>query len=156
VRNSGNIDIYVRVFLYCYWEDEGGKRTDLSPDLIRLNLTGNGWVEGEESHSGERRVLYYTSILPAGENNVTSDFTDTLTIDESVGRFLAKAGKEETVEGSPERGAYSIRTDYEYDGLRFVIEAEVDAVQTHNGADAMRSAWGDVAAPLAGDPGADR
>ena len=50
VRNSGNIDIYVRVFLYCYWEDEGGKRTDLSPDLIRLNLTGNGWVEGEESH----------------------------------------------------------------------------------------------------------
>ena len=60
------------------------------------------------------------------------------------------------MEGSPERGAYSIRTDYEYDGLRFVIEAEVDAVQTHNGADAMRSAWGDVAAPLAGDPGADR
>jgi len=156
VRNSGNIDIYVRVFLYCYWEDGEGKRTDLSPDLIRLNLTGNGWVEGEESHSGERRVLYYTSILPAGENSVTPDFTDTLTIDESVGSFLAKAGKTETVEGSPERGAYSIRTDYEYDGLRFVIEAEVDAVQTHNGADAMRSAWGDVAAPLAGDPGADR
>ena len=119
-------------------------------------LFRSGWVEGEESHSGERRVLYYTSILPAGENSVTPDFTDTLTIDESVGSFLAKAGKTETVEGSPERGAYSIRTDYEYDGLRFVIEAEVDAVQTHNGADAMRSAWGDVAAPLAGDPGADR
>ena len=41
VRNSGNIDIYVRVFLYCYWEDEEGKRTVLSPDLIHLNLTWN-------------------------------------------------------------------------------------------------------------------
>ena len=33
-------------------------------------------------------------------------------------------------------------TVYEYDGAMFVLEAEVDAVQTHNAADAIRSAWG--------------
>lgn len=143
VRNSGNIDSYVRVLLYCYWEDETGKRNDLSPELIRLNLTGNGWVEEiEKGESRERTILYYTPILPAQGNNTTPDLSDTLTIDESVSRILAKAEKTETVEKDPGKGTYSIRTDYEYNGLRFVLEAEVDAVQTHNGADAIKSAWG--------------
>ena len=36
-----------------------------------------------------------------------------------------------------------------YDGYSFQVEAEVDAVQTHNAQDAIKSAWGvdvDVAA----------
>ena len=31
---------------------------------------------------------------------------------------------------------------YDYDGYSFQIAAEVDAVQTHNGKDAVKSAWG--------------
>ena len=31
---------------------------------------------------------------------------------------------------------------YEYDGYQFTIDAEVDAVQTHNAQDAFKSAWG--------------
>ena len=31
---------------------------------------------------------------------------------------------------------------YDYDGASFVVEAEVDAVQTHNARDAIKSAWG--------------
>ena len=39
-------------------------------------------------------------------------------------------------------GWTTVTTVYEYDGAMFVLEAEVDAVQTHNAADAIRSAWG--------------
>ena len=35
-----------------------------------------------------------------------------------------------------------ITLDYDFDGVRFVMEAEVDAVQTHNAQDAIKSAWG--------------
>ena len=31
---------------------------------------------------------------------------------------------------------------YAYDGLAFVVKAEVDAIQTHNYEKAIRSAWG--------------
>ena len=48
-----------------------------------------------------------------------------------------------------ENGYKTITTVYDYDGYSFQIEAEVDAVQTHNAVDAIKSAWGvdvDVAA----------
>ena len=51
VRNSGTIDEYVRVSLYCYWTDEEGneKRMDLDPKMIDLHLTGNGWIPRQRS-----------------------------------------------------------------------------------------------------------
>ena len=50
VHNSGTIDSYVRVVLYKSWTKDGETvaDTELSPDLIALNLTGNGWIEEEE------------------------------------------------------------------------------------------------------------
>ena len=33
-------------------------------------------------------------------------------------------------------------TTFNYDGVKFNLEAEVDAVQTHNARDAIKSAWG--------------
>ena len=35
-----------------------------------------------------------------------------------------------------------VKTTYKYNGYMFVLEAEVDAVQTHNAEDAIKSAWG--------------
>ena len=62
VKNSGNIDTFVRVILTRSWQDaEGKKNTSLSPDLIELNyLTDNGWVIAEDQSTPERTVLYYT------------------------------------------------------------------------------------------------
>ena len=40
--------------------------------------------------------------------------------------------------------------DYAYDGYKFVVEAEVNAVQTHNAKEAIKSAWG-VDVELAAD-----
>ena len=39
-------------------------------------------------------------------------------------------------------GYQTITTTYAYDGYNFQIEAEADAVQTHNAKDAIKSAWG--------------
>lgn len=136
VTNSGSIDSYVRVILYKSWTDpKGNKDTSLSPKLIDLNLlTGNGWVADENASTDERTVLYYTVILPAGES--TPDFADTLKIDNSVADRVT-----ETVSQDAD-GNKTITTVYEYDGYRFNLEAEVDAVQTHNARDAIKSAWG--------------
>jgi len=133
VTNSGTIDTYVRVIIRKSWMDAEGKDTTLSPDLIDLNFVGNGWIIDKKASTKERTVLYYTKSIAAGES--TPDITDTIRIDPSI------TGKvNEFVE---EKDGYkTITTTYEYDGYQFNIEAEVDAVQTHNAVDAIKSAWG--------------
>lgn len=136
VANSGDIDQYVRVSIYRYWLDaQGRKMTELSPDLIDLHLVnlGEDWLVDEESSTEERTVLYYRHVLQAGER--TPDFADTLTVDTSV---ASKVNQTSVSQG----GYTTITTTYEYDGVQFWISAEVDAVQTHNARDAIRSAWG--------------
>ena len=136
VQNSGSIETFVRVILTKSWTDaDGNKNTRLSPDLIDLNLlTDNGWVIDESATTRERTVLYYTRLLPAGER--TPAISDTLTVDPSIGTKV----KEQVV--SEEEGKKTIKTIYEYDGYHFTIDAEADAVQTHNAQDAIKSAWG--------------
>ena len=135
VVNSGSIDSYVRVIVKKSWQDEAGvKNTMLSPELIDLNfLTENGWVIDESASTAERTVLYYTDILPVGAT--TPAFTDTLKIDPAIATKVV-----ETVEETA--GGKNITYVYEYNGYTFTVEAEVDAVQTHNAEAAIKSAWG--------------
>lgn len=141
VRNSGKIPEYVRVTIYRYWQtqNEAGtfeKAPELDSGLIDLHLTlGNGWHEDEGARTEERTVLYYDGIVPVG--GVTPAFSDTLVIqDEDI---EAEVTKNVTTDGD---GNTVITTEYTYDGARFVLRADVDAVQTHNARDAMMSAWG--------------
>lgn len=136
VRNSGDIDTYVRVILYKDWQDADGRRdTFLSPDMIGLELDlGRNWILDEKASTTERTVLYYTGILPAGGS--TEDLSKTLKIDAGI---AAKA--RETVSLN-EQGHKTITTEYAYDGYRFNLTAEADAVQTHNAQEAIKSAWG--------------
>lgn len=135
VRNSGTIDEYVRVVVTKYWLDSDGesKRTDLDPAIIDLHFTNNGWVEDITAATAERNILYYTSILPKG--STAPAFADTI----KIGDELAKKVTETT---TTENGFTTIETKYEYDGVVFVLRADVDAVQTHNAEDAIMSAWG--------------
>ena len=136
VTNSGTIDQYVRVSIYKYWLDkDGAKLQELSPSLIELNLINLGtyWILDESASTPERTVLYYNKVLSSGETSVP--LSDTLTIN---GMVASKVTQTET-----KSGAYTtITTTYDYDGVRFQIEAEVNAVQTHNAEDAIWSAWG--------------
>lgn len=142
VRNSGNIDEYVRIRLYRYWTDEAGNKVqELAPSLIQLGLTESGWLMDQEASTEERLVLYWPQILEAGET--TAPVTDTLTIDSSI---ASKVTTSTTVEDGVTRTV----TTFQYDGAQFNLEAEVDAVQTHNAEDAIGSAWG-VDVSVAGD-----
>ncbi|MEE1029353.1 MAG: hypothetical protein UH211_11830 [Agathobacter sp.] len=143
VRNSGTIDEYVRVVVTKYWLDSDGvtKRTDLDPAIIDLHFTNNGWVEDETAATSERNVFYYTNILPSGET--APAFADTI----KIGDELAKKVTETT---KTENGCTTIETSYVYDGVVFVLRADVDAVQTHNAEDAIMSAWG-VDVNISGD-----
>lgn len=136
VQNSGSIDSYVRVILTKSWKDsEGNKDTTLSPDLIDLNLqTGNGWIVDENASTPERTILYYTQQVGAGET--TPALSDTVRIDPAV------ANKVEESVTTDENGYRTITYTYAYDGYTFELEAEVNAVQTHNAEDAIKSAWG--------------
>lgn len=127
VKNSGTIDNYVRVSLYCYWQDENGRKLQtISPEYIKLALvTGNGWVIDEAATTPERTVLYYTHRLAVGET--TPPCCESLTLDPAVRGAVAENGTR-------------------YTGAHFRVAAEVDAVQSHNAEPAIRSAWGrDVA-----------
>lgn len=135
VKNSGSIDTFVRVMIYKNWTKDGKKVTTLSPELIDLNLTlGDKWVEDKAASTKERTVLYYTGILAPGAG--TPAFSDTLKVDSSITKKVT-----ETVT-TDANGYKTITTAYDYDGYQFNVEAEVDAVQTHNAKDAIKSAWG--------------
>ena len=134
VKNTGTINEYVRVRIYKSWTDkDGNKETTLSPSLIILHMTNNGWIIDEDASTEERTVLYWPNILAVGET--TSALSDTLTIDSSIGN---KVTKTTTVED----GVTKTTTKFNYDGVKFNLKAEVDAVQTHNAKDAIKSAWG--------------
>ena len=131
VTNSGDIDTFVRVIITKSWKDkEGRKNAELSPDLIELNVPENsGWVVAEDQSTPERMVLYYTKALAPGETK--PGLSDTIRIDESVAQQVNKV-----TDGS------TVTYQYKYDGYSFNLDAEVDAVQTHNAKAAIKSAWG--------------
>ena len=135
VTNSGSIDSYVRVILKKSWTNkEGEKDTTRSPDLINLNFPkGSGWVVDKKASTKERTILYYTTILKSGSK--TNPLCDKLSIDGSI----ATKVKQDVTEKD---GYKTITTTYAYDGYNFQLEAEADAVQTHNAQDAIKSAWG--------------
>ena len=140
VGNTADIDEYVRVKVYRYWLDEKGNKTlDISPESIKLNFMDNGqngWTIDHGSDTEERTILYYATPI-AANGGTTLPFTDTLIIDETLEDKVTQ-----TVSGN------TITTTFDYDGYQFVIRAEVDGVQTHNAAAAIKSAWGVDAAAM--------
>ena len=138
VKNSGAIDSYVRVILTKSWQKANEKETALSPKLIELHeVEGAGWVKDEASSTDERIVLYYTNVL--GVDKETTPCIDAISINPAIGTKVTET--RENVAGGTK-----ITYTYAYNGYTFNVEAEVDAVQTHNAKDAIKSAWGvDVA-----------
>lgn len=135
LRNSGKIDQYVRVRIFRSWVDEAGEKiTTLSPALIDIHFLTDTWLLDESASTPERTVLYYPYILAPGQE--TPLFADTLRLDSAI----ASSVREETQ--VREDGTIVIRAIYAYDGMRFCLEVEADALQTHNAEDAIRSAWG--------------
>ena len=136
VRNVGTIDEFVRVTVSLYWEDADGKLVDLDPSLIQLHFVeGDGWTIDKAASTPERTVLYYRNPDPDGDGSIapgedTTPFADKLAIDAKVLTEVTKTSDGEVYDYSKDNG------------VRFRISAVADAVQTHNGQDAMTGAWG--------------
>lgn len=142
VKNTGSIDEYVRVTLYRYWEKKNPltgayeKAPELDSSLIEVHFANSGlWRADESSATEERTVLYYTQPLAVGA--VSPAFADTVEIsDEGVEAAVTET---QSTDGA---GNTVLTTVYDYDEARFVLRADVEAVQSHNADDAMMSAWG--------------
>lgn len=135
VRNTAQIDEYVRVSVFKYWQDaNGNKAPEMYSKWIQLGfVTGNGWEIDESSTTEERTMLYYGPKVAPGED--TTPFLSTVTIDDTI---LTKVSQTTSVED----GVTVIRTTYIYNGNRFCIDVIVDSVQDHNAEQAKISAWG--------------
>lgn len=151
VQNTGTIDQYVRVIVYKHWENEpdassalkgwfhgndSKKIKDTKYDLDYITLSynneeynSNKWIRDENASTPEREIYYHVGSLTP--NNVVTE-EEALFTNLSISTNVAKKYV------ISEDGIYT----YAYDGLGFVVKAEVDAVQTHNAEKAIRSAWG--------------
>ncbi len=130
VVNNGEIDEYIRAAVYRYWLDgeTGEKDPSLDPSLIILeDPEKHGWIHDEAQSTPEREVYYY--MKPTRKGTVL-DLFDTLMIDPKITDLVSRTGENDLV------------TDNVYHRKAFGIKVEVSGVQTHNAADAIRSAWG--------------
>ena len=143
VKNVGEEPEYVRVSVNRYWVDEdGNKATDLLPKLIELGWSDNGWVTAtgtalsKADMNKEQTVFYSKNPLAVGDSLT---FATTLRFNPDI---LGAAKVDKVNKGQREDGVYYVTTYYDYDNHKFAIDVEVASVQTHNAADAIKSAWG--------------
>ncbi len=135
VKNSGNIDTYVRMIIKKTIQDANGdKDTTISPELIELEFSDEDWIIAEDQSTPERTVCYYKKILEMG--STTPNLINSIKVDNSIG----KISTEKLV--TDENGYETIEVGYAGAEKSFNLDMEVDAVQTHNAADAIKSAWG--------------
>ena len=147
-QNGQDIPIYVRMTIRKYWcvankdGTAGKKTTDLSPDKIHLTYgdkpyNTDKWFINESESTPEMSTYYYKTQLGTGEEGISAPLFDTLIIDNTL------AKKEESNRTTDEEtGVTTITYKYKYDGYAFMIKADVQAIQTHNATDAIRSQWG--------------
>ena len=139
-QNGSDIDIYLRLTVRKYWvnTETGEKATDLLPSRIHLTFDSDeyntgAWQKSEFETTTESATYYYTDVLSAG--SVTEPLFNRFWIDGDLAEHYTV---EEVREGNK-----IIRTwKYIYDGYACYIEADTQAIQTHNAEDAIHSQWG--------------
>ena len=141
-QNTGTADEYVRIVVRKYWTKNGEKNKELTPDLIHLTY-GNGdyntgaWTLNKAESTDEMAVYYCQSKVAAGQPSPL--LFDSVSVDASVLSDFT----ETTTEVQTESGKKTIYNyEYKYDGFTINVEAEAQAVQTHNAAQAIKSVWG--------------
>ena len=141
-RNGSDINEYVRLTVKKYWVDsDKNKDTKMDPELIKLSYGGkaynsSAWAVNSKEHSAESDTYYLRNMLSGGETS--ADLFDTLQIDAAV----YDLGDVKTTTTHTDTNKTVITYEYDYDDFTFYIEADVQAIQTHNVNDAIGSLWG--------------
>lgn len=136
-ENKSSHDQYVRIILRKYWISANGKDTALTPDMITIN-TGKGWAKSSKESTKETEVLYYKEKLAGGETSPAA--ITGIRISDAVLDAVEVHEEAEQVGGKT-----IITYAYSFDGCHIGIEAELQAVQTHNAKEAIVSVWGNDA-----------
>ncbi len=132
VKNSSTTaDEFVRLVVRKYWTDtDGNKDTTLDPNWIELDLASDSWKLVERTD--EMSYYYCTNQLSPGDE---SQVFKAVRINRAIADEVTKESK--SVDGGT---VWTYK--YKYDGYVFNVEAEAQAVQTHNANDAIKSIWG--------------
>ncbi len=136
VKNTGAANEYVRVVVRKYWTDNKGKNTTVDPSLIELEPAAPSGYSWKAVVKTPEETIYYLNNQIAG--GATVDLFKSVRINEKV----ATNGRIIYDDPQKEGTTTTINYRYEYEGLKFNVEAEVQAVQTHNAAQAIKSVWG--------------
>lgn len=134
-QNDGSQDEYVRVVVNRFWKKaDDSKATTLSPEFIGLQFDEANWIVAGPEQTGvsEQYILYSKNPIEAGSS---LPFLTHVSIDPAI----LDAG--DIVPVKDVSGDY-VTKEYDYADYKMAIDVEVSAVQTHNGADAIKSAWG--------------
>ena len=157
------VDQFVRLSIRKYWKKPDGKKDpSMDPKLIQLTYNPNkgkewfndkkdkpfnsgAWAINDQETTPERTTYYYKTVLGGGDT--TPPVVNKLKID---GKIVDNV----SVSEPDDNGV--ITYTYKYDGYIVCIEADVQAVQTHNAdgeADyaAIRSIWGVENVKVSGD-----
>ena len=146
-RNGNNVDEYVRIIVRKYWVDSQNKKsTVMDPALIKLTYNGKAynsgaWAVNSKEHTVESDTYYLKKKLGAGATSAL--LFNELTIDGAVADLGNKTTTTTTETRGPDDQEVTVITySYDYDDFTFYIEADVQAIQTHNASDALKSLWG--------------
>jgi hypothetical protein len=141
-KNPSDMPEYVRLTLRTYWgelrDGEIQKDPTLDPSLIELAYDGDeynsdAWAINKAESTNECRTFYLKKALAGGETSPV--LVNQLRLNQKV---MEAVDKVEQKVGNKTITTYV----YEYDGRMIFVDADVQAVQTHNGTSSIRSVWG--------------
>ena len=145
-QNSSDYDEYVRIIVHKYWVDKNGNKSPvMDPALIKLTYDGSpynsgAWAVNRKEHTAESDTYYLTSKL--GPNEKSALLFNELMIDGTVANKAHMTTYPSYTTDVDGNTVTVITYSYDYDNFTFYIEADVQAIQTHNAPDALKSMWG--------------
>ena len=150
-QNSSDYDEYVRIIVHKYWVDKNGNKSPvMDPALIKLEYkdgTNNkaynddAWEVNPKEHTKESDTYYLKNKL--GANETSAPLFNELSIDREVANLANVHTTTTTTQNEDDGSLVTVITyRYDYDDFTFYIEADVQAIQTHNAPDALESMWG--------------
>lgn len=134
-KNTGDVDIAVRVSYTESWVDANGQTLPLEKEGVRaaiINLADDYATKWTESTEGGVDYVYYKTKLATGES--TSSFIKSVTFNEAVNDFEGEKTTTTTTEGN----TTTKTTTYSgYNGGTYTLTIKVETVQY----DAYQDAW---------------
>lgn len=128
IKNSGDMDQYVRVKITKDWRKAGEIQIKQDPETIDFDF-GDDWIVDEKNG-----WLYYTKPILMGETS--SPFVKSLKIKDEIKNVI------DYTETKNEENATVITSTRRYHDSDFKIAIEVNAIQSHNAEEAIQETWG--------------